>query len=56
MRSNGNPGSDERIVSIHGLRDFRNMSGHLSEEKKEERAEDHETRTDAAQVQGAYSA
>jgi len=55
MRSNGNPGSDERIVSEHGLRDYRNMNAHLSEEMKKERAEDHESRMDAAQVQGAYS-
>lgn len=55
MRSNGNPGSDERIVSIHGLRDYRNMSHHLTEAYQKQRAADHTTKQDAAQSTEAYT-
>lgn len=55
MRSNGNPGSDERIVSEHYLRDYRKMNAHLSKAYQEERAKDHATKQDAAQSTEAYT-
>ncbi len=52
---------DERIVSVHGLRDYRNMADHLrdahrdSDKFKKDRAEDHTTKQDSAQMTNAYS-
>lgn len=52
---------DSRHLSTHELADYKNMSDHLRQlhdhpqQNQKDRSDDHATRFDSAQVQGAYS-